>query len=350
MATTSFFLLDEVRQLLTDAPVQRPLQQQAPRAAVHLPGTATSVGTRSAVPTHGVTAVSLPPHVAPIVRHEPPSGVFERSLASLPADPVRPLFGSETHPTSSPFMIHDIGRSVDDSHHSSAALIGAASHPAAPSALKTKHSSSVINAAADEFFDPSERALIVLEALLETARSNADLTELDLVARRVRQTEIDSLSDAVVLLEQAERHIKKRCNALFNEINSVNAQQAQLVNCLEAAFRSSVAVEDADSVDTAAHRPSSSGAPIRKYGGSGFASPPPDSEDATSNTFSVGQRGRLPQTTASAASSLSGGVGLRGRGGSAAVPAAQQVNSAVSPYLPVVGGPLNRQTVTLLHQ
>lgn len=85
-----------------------------------------------------------------------------------------------------------------------------------------------------------DRAFAVLDALLTTARHNTDLTELDIVCRRVRQSEMDQLAEGLDLLEAQSRYIKRRCNVLYDGINAVNDQQAQLVACLESALQATV--------------------------------------------------------------------------------------------------------------
>jgi hypothetical protein len=111
----------------------------------------------------------------------------------------------------------------------------------------SEHRERAVEETIDEMLRGDEGTFAVLDALLTTARQNTDLTETDIVCRRIRESEIEQLSQGIAVLEAHNQYIKRRCNILYDEINHVNDQQSQLVACLEAALEATPTVLPASS-------------------------------------------------------------------------------------------------------
>ena len=72
----------------------------------------------------------------------------------------------------------------------------------------------------------------MIKILLHSASKSTDALELDTVARRLRESEVHRLEEALSLLEDHQRLIKKRCSLLYSMINEVNDRQEAFVGKL----------------------------------------------------------------------------------------------------------------------
>jgi hypothetical protein len=212
----------------------------------------------------------------------------------------------------------------------------------------------------DDTIGGDDKAFAVLDALLTTARQNTDLTELDIVCRRVRQSEIDQLQQGLEVLDAYSNYIKKRCNVLYSEINAVNDQQAQLVACLEAALQATIG--DGPTSSSAAHH----GAPQSRLSAGqqqqrGVTSLPDDNQSSSAAGSLRGPSRGVAAQALSSSSSQSGGrqqlagtISLNSRSqGVFASPQQQRQGltsgggAVVSPYR-VLGGPFDRSAMQTL--
>jgi hypothetical protein len=71
-----------------------------------------------------------------------------------------------------------------------------------------------------------------VHALISLAASNNDVTELDILCRRLRVLEIQDVEAAIELVEAHNQLLKKRCNKLYEEINRINDQQVALLSAI----------------------------------------------------------------------------------------------------------------------
>ena len=148
--------------------------------------------------------------------------------------------------------------------------------------------------------------------LIERASQNVHLCEIDVVARRVRQQEIDELQKAIELLEDERRYLKHRCAVVYENINEVNERHRRLVEVLTPKLGDeqlqSPLMELAGSVSVGSN-------PHRASGGAGGS--------------------KVPGSMVRTHSKLLGGPG-----------GAASSSSAASPFpLPISSGPLSKATV-----
>jgi hypothetical protein len=213
----------------------------------------------------------------------------------------------------------------------------------------------------DDTISGDDKAFAVLDALLTTARQNTDLTELDIVCRRVRQSEIDQLQQGLEVLDAYSNYIKKRCNVLYAEINAVNDQQAQLVACLEAALQATIG--EGPTSSSAAHHgaPQSGRLSAAQQQQRGVTSLPDDNQSSSAAGSLRGPSRGVAAQALSSSSSQSGGrqqlagtISLNSR--SQGVFASPQHHrqgltsgggAVVSPYR-VLGGPFDRSAMQTL--
>ncbi|CUG92041.1 Hypothetical protein, putative [Bodo saltans] len=208
----------------------------------------------------------------------------------------------------------------------------------------------------DETIHGDDKAFAVLDALLTTARHNTDLTELDIVCRRVRQSEMEQLQQGLEVLEAYSHYVKRRCNVLYGEINAVNDQQAMLVRCLEAALQ-----------QQATEGPMSSPAMMTSQNGRGLQQQQrgsvqtfgDDNQSSAAGSLRGPASRILTQQALSSSSSQSGGKQLAGAAllrtqSTFSSPHPQQQRQGtsagggiVSPYR-VLGGPLDRNSMQTL--
>jgi hypothetical protein len=169
-------------------------------------------------------------------------------------------------------------------------------------------------------------------ALIARAGANVQLCEIDTIARRLRQQEMDEIAKAIELLEAERSYLKRRCGLLYSSINDVKERHARLIDVVTPTLRG---FEDPLPSAFGGDAPSQGGGsnPAQQLRGGGGGGGAASSKGGGGGAASMARSHQ----------SRSGAHGVAG----GAVPAgAVSSSSATTPFpMPIASGPLSKATV-----